>query len=372
MSELTALMLLVTVSALFIYRPASAQTIDVALYHTSLARQGPGLLLRDILGSKDPQVEAVVAVITHAAPDILLLLDVDYDHGLVALTALRDRISAAGAVYPHVFALPPNTGVATGLDLDSDGRTGGPRDAQGYGQFAGQGGMAILSRHPVQTDQLQDHSAHLWRDLPGALLTLSEGTPLLQHEALAVQRLSSTGHWAIPFDVAGQTLWLLAFHATPPVFDGPEDRNGRRNHDEARFWSLYLDGQFGYAPINRFVIIGDSNMDPEDSEGRPKAMQALLSDPRLSDPRPRGSGVQDATAGHRGDPALDTARWPDPGPGNFRVDYILPSADLRVLSSQILWPDTDDPLTAKVRTASRHHLVSVTLDWPPPTTVTLE
>ena len=342
-----------------------ADTIDIALFHTSLARQGPGLLLRDIAGGRDAQVNAVVQVITHAAPDILLLLDVDYDHGLVTLTALRDRIASAGLTYPHVFALPPNTGVATGLDLDGDGRRGGPRDAQGYGQFAGQGGMAILSRYPVLTAQVQDHSARLWRDLPGALLTLPDGTPLLQPEVLAVQRLSSTGHWVVPFDVHDHVLSLLAFHATPPVFDGPEDRNGRRNHDEARFWSLYLDGAFGPAPESAFVIIGDSNMDPYDSEGRPAAMRALLDDPRLTDPHPKGGGAGMATPGQRGDPALDTVRWPDPGPGNFRVDYILPSADLTPRAARVLWPDPSDPMAAIAQTASRHHLVSVTLDWPP-------
>lgn len=350
---------------LILLKPVAAETLKVALYHTSLSRQGPGLLLRDILGGNDPQVQAVVQVIASAAPDILLLLDVDYDHGLVTLKALRDRIAEAGADYPHVFALPPNTGVATGLDLDRDGRRGDPRDAQGYGQFAGQGGMALLSRYAVRTDQVQDHSTRLWRDIPGALLTLADGTALMDHAAAALQRLSSTGHWVIPLDVGGQTLWMLAFHATPPVFDGPEDRNGRRNHDETRFWSQYLDGQFGPPPDNRFVIIGDSNMDTADSEGRPEAMLALLSDPRLSDPHPQGGGAQAATAGQRGDPALDTARWPDPGPGNFRVDYILPSADLTVQSAQVLWPDNDDPLASAVQMASRHHLVSVTLDWPP-------
>lgn len=342
-----------------------ADTLDIALFHTSLARQGPGLLLRDIAGGKDPQVTAVVQIITDAAPDILLLLDVDYDHGLVTLKALRDRLAAAGIDYPHVFALPPNTGVATDLDLDGDGRLDGPRDAQGYGQFAGQGGMAILSRHPVITDQVQDHSARLWRDMPGALLTHPDGAPLLGHKILGQQRLSNTGHWAVPFDVEGQTLWLLAFHATPPVFDGPEDRNGRRNHDEAKFWSLYLDGVFGPAPADRFVIIGDSNMDPHDSEGRPEAMKALLNDPRLIDPRPTGGGAQMATPGQKGDPAQDTVRWPEPGPGNFRVDYILPSADLTVTAARVHWPALSDPMSAVGQTASRHHLVSVTLDWPP-------
>jgi len=33
----------------------------------------------------------------------------------------------------------------------------------------------------------------------------------------------------------------------PPTFDGPEDRNGKRNHDEIRFWTDYVTpGQGGY------------------------------------------------------------------------------------------------------------------------------
>ena len=342
-----------------------AEGVSVGLFHTSLARQGPGLLLRDIRGGQDPQVAAVAKVIGTSAPDILLLLDVDFDHGLVTLAALRDRIAAEGASYPHLFALAPNSGIATGLDLDGDGRLGGPRDAQGYGQFAGQGGMAILSRYPVQTDLVQDHSALLWRDLPQALLTLADGGPVLGDDASAVQRLSSTGHWVVPIKVQGQRLWLLAFHATPPVFDGPEDRNGRRNHDEVRFWSLYLDGVFGPAPKDRFVIIGDSNMDIADSEGRPEAMRDLLDDPRVTDPQPRGDGNA-AGSEPQGDTGLDTARWPAPGPGNLRVDYILPSSDLKVRAAQVLWPAPDDPQRASVEAASRHHLVSVTLEWPPP------
>ena len=40
---------------------------------------------------------------------------------------------------------------------------------------------------------------------------------------------------------------FLVSHPTPPVFDGPEDRNGRRNHDEIRFWADYISpGQGGY------------------------------------------------------------------------------------------------------------------------------
>ena len=76
-------------------------------------RPGPGLLLRDILRG-DPQAGAVAEVVAHVSPDVLILQGVDYDHGQEALRALRDLIGAAGAEYPHVFALQPNSGMASG------------------------------------------------------------------------------------------------------------------------------------------------------------------------------------------------------------------------------------------------------------------
>ena len=38
----------------------------------------------------------------------------------------------------------------------------------------------------------------------------------------------------------GKTVHFLVSHPTPPVFDGPEDRNGTRNFDEIRFWADYV------------------------------------------------------------------------------------------------------------------------------------
>ena len=51
-----------------------------------------------------------------------------------------------------------------------------------------------------------------------------------------IMRLSSKSHWDVPVNIGGQIIHLLASHPTPPIFDGIEDRNGRRNHDEIRFW----------------------------------------------------------------------------------------------------------------------------------------
>ena len=50
------------------------------------------MLLRDLRRGKDADLNAVEAVIADLSPDVLLLTDVDFDHGLAALSALRDRL----------------------------------------------------------------------------------------------------------------------------------------------------------------------------------------------------------------------------------------------------------------------------------------
>jgi hypothetical protein len=116
-----------------------------------------------------------------------------------------------------------------------------------------------------------------------------------------------------------------------------------------------------------FVVLGDLNADPEDGDGRREAVRALLAHPRVQDPRPASPGGAAAAAAQgganatqRGDPALDTADWRDSGgPGNLRVDYALPSADLEVAGAGVFWPAPDGPLARLVtggrRPASSDH-----------------
>lgn len=333
---------------------AAAETLRVGLYHTELGREGPGLLLRDIQGGNDPQVRAVIRVLRAARADVLVLAGVDYDFEGRTLGALAEAIGG----YPFRYAARPNRGWQSGLDLDGDGRTGGMGDAFGWGRFAGQGGLAVLSRLPIAVGKVRDHSRLRWSALPGNI------APAGTHPE---QRLSTSAHWEVPLALAsGKWLTLLIWHATPPVFDGPEDRNGRRNHDEAAFWRARLDGFLGPPPEPPFLLAGFANLDPEDGDGRPAALRALLTDPRLTDPRPRSAGGAAAARRdggvnlrHRGDPALDTADWGDKSgrPGNLRVDYLLPSADLRVAGSGVLWPEPDTSLGRDVVAASRHRLV---------------
>jgi hypothetical protein len=337
--------------------PAPAEPLRVATWNVGLSRSGPGLLVAELSKAEAPQIAAVVRVLVALDADVILLTALDYDRGGVALGLLADRLVAAGAAYPHRLAFRPNTGMQTGLDIDGNGRTGDPADAQGWGLFSGQGGMAILSRLPLDADAARDFSAFLWRDLPEA--RLPDGMSAAVQD---VQRLATTGFWDVPVLTDGGPLHILAWHATPPVFDGPEDRNGRRNHDEAMFWHLYLDRALPMAPADApFVLLGDGNLDPADGDGLREAIAGLVAHPALQDPAPRG-GHGRVEPGHKGDPALDTALYDRIG--GLRLDYVLPSSGLTVTGSGVLWPAPADPLAADLAAASRHFPVWVDLELP--------
>jgi len=348
----------------------AAAPLRIASFNVSLGRKGPGLLLRDIERGKDAQIRAVEAIIAEVNPDVLILNGFDHDFGGAALAAFAQHLAQRGASYPFRFALRPNTGLRTGLDLDGDGKTGMPGDAQGYGRFSGARGMAVLSRLPVLQGSARDYSARLWRDFPGALMPRRpDGSPFPSARAWAVQRLSTTAHWSVPLRLRdGRILRLLLANPTPPVFDGPEDRNGRRNHDEVSFLSrLISKGQV----TQPFVIAGDLNIDPRDGAGLKDAIRDILANPALRDPRPTSKGARVAARQQAGantrhlTPAkMDTVDWRDrPGPGNMRVDYVLPSADLGISDTGVFWPAPGekgaDLLATATRHGTRHRLVWV-------------
>lgn len=138
--------------------------------------------------------------------------------------------------------------------------------------------MALLSRFPIQTDSAQDFTETLWRDLPEALRPESEGKVFPSEEAWVVQRLSSVGHWIVSVETPLGPVQILAAHPTPPIYDGPEDRNGKRNHDEARLWSLLLNGWKG-TEITRPILLTEAGIDPARPDHRPEALRALLTGP---------------------------------------------------------------------------------------------
>jgi len=159
----------------------------------------------------------------------------------------------------------------------------------------------------------------------------------------------------------------LASHPTPPAFDGPEDRNGRRNHDEIRFWNDYLTpaksgyirddaGTVGGFQGKAFIIMGDQNSDPVDGGSLNDAIGALLANPRVNATFVPGSaGAVEAGAAQgganetqRGDPRFDTADFNDRVAGNLRVDYLLPSTGVRICGGGVFWPGRAEPAGALV------------------------
>lgn len=376
---------------------AQADPLRVATFNLSLNRNAPGQLVADLSTGANAQARTVAEIIQRADPDVVLLNEFDYVEGGVAADLFRDNYlevsqnGAPAADYPYAFVAPSNTGIPSGFDLNNDGTVGGGDDAFGFGVFEGQYGMLVLSKHPIVTDDVRTFQHFLWKDMPGALLPDDPATAApadwYSPDELAVMRLSSKSHWDVPVQVGRQTVHLLASHPTPPTFDGAEDRNGRRNHDEIRFWADYVtpgQGRYiyddagvrgGLNPSQAFVIAGDQNADPLDGDSVDAAIDQLLGNKRIVDPLPTSDGAVEAAAlqgganaTHRGDAAFDTADFADTAPGNLRADYVLPSRKLRVADAGVFWPVSSDSLSALTGTfpfpSSDHRLVWVDVELP--------
>ena len=367
--------------------------LRVATFNVSLNRSNAGDLVTELSTPGSAQPSVIAEIIQRVNPDIVLINEFDYDETGAAAAGFKANyleVSQNGAVpvtYPHMFLAPSNTGIPSGLDLDNDGSDTGPGDSFGFGFFPGQFGMLVLSKYPIDLDNTRTFQNFLWKDMPGALLPVDPDTndPYYTQEELDVFRLSSKSHWDVAVDVNGQTIHILASHPTPPVFDGAEDRNGRRNNDEIRFWADYITpgqasyiyddaGQFGGLAANApFVIVGDLNADPTDGDSVAGAATQLLLNAQVNTSRTPSSlgGTEQSAAqggannGHVGNPAFDTADFADTAPGNLRVDYALPSANLNLVKAGVFWPESTDPLFGLVGTfpfpSSDHRLVWVDL-----------
>ncbi|MEM9302144.1 MAG: endonuclease/exonuclease/phosphatase family protein, partial [Pseudomonadota bacterium] len=226
--------------------------VRVASFNVALNFPESGGLAAALATGDHGPARKLAAIIQTVRPDVLLLNEVDHDPDMAGLTLLRDRFLAVGSDdrdgmrYEHTFTAPVNTGVPSGADLDRNGSIGGPGDAFGFGAFPGQYGMAVLSRLPIDVGGARTFQELPWSALPAPAWPIDPetGESWYDDDAKRVLRLSSKSHWDIPVELpGGATLHLLASHPTPPVFDGPEDRNGLRNADEIRFWRYYIDGE---------------------------------------------------------------------------------------------------------------------------------
>jgi hypothetical protein len=362
-------------------------TRRIATFKASLNRSSLGALDRDLSTPNDAQARAVAEIIQRVRPDILLLQEFDFDANGTSLLKFEanylehSQNGAKPIQFTYHFFAESNTGIPSGLDLDNDGRVAGGADALGFGEFPGQYGMMLLSRFPIDETRVRTFRKFLWRDMPEATLPDDPATPApadwYSSAELAALPLSSKSHWDVPIRIGKRTLHVFASHPTPPAFDGPEDRNGLRNHDEVRFWNDYIaeqkyfrddEGKRGGFRGGSFIVMGDLNSDPVDGASIKDSIRSLLENPRVNaGPTPSSSGGTAAAAQggmnatHSGDPRFDTADFNDRGVGNLRVDYLLPSKDVTVCAAGIFWPGEKDPLARLVwgepAPSSDHRLV---------------
>jgi hypothetical protein len=410
---LAALVILALATALLGAPPVGAkgppETVRFATFNASLNRGNPGQALADLSVPGNAQAAAVAEIIQRTRPEVLLINEFDFEPNNALAIKFQENyldVSQNGADpidYPYVYVAPSNTGVPSGFDLDNSGSVVGPNDAHGFGFFAGQFGMAVFSTHPIDYSAVRTFQLFKWVDMPGALLPDDPGNPApadwySEEELTDAEhgfRLSSKSHWDVPIVVGGTIVHFLVSHPTPPVFDDPPafpagvDFNGRRNHDEIRFWADYVTpgaggyiyddagGTGGLAPGSKFVIAGDQNSDPLDGDSIPGSIQQLLDNPRVNTSvTPSSAGAVEASdtqtnlgvnASHLSDPAHDTADFAEP-PGNLRADYVLPSRNLRITDAAVFWPIQADPLSALTGTfpfpSSDHRLVWVDVQVP--------
>jgi endonuclease/exonuclease/phosphatase family metal-dependent hydrolase len=345
----------------------------------------------DLRRDDHSRLDRAAARVQALAPDILLVNEMTYDQpgapgyragepeGHNAQRFAHHYLSQPqadtleGISYQPVM-LPVNTGIPSGFDLNNDGRVvstvpevpGPPddgsvasqteagraygNDAWGFGTFPGQYGMALFVRDnlTVLRDSIRTFRLLEWSSMPNAAVPVDSttGEPWYADAEWDAMRLSSKSHWDIPVRLPdGSVLHVLASHPTPPGFDGVAQRNNRRNHDEIRLWTDYLDRRSyieddsgragGLHAQAQFVVMGDLNADPDDESRFRDAVRALIDHPRT-----QGDVVPTASpAGMNAFADLTpdaTAEW------GGRIDYVLPSVGLSVDDSGVWRPVARD------------------------------
>jgi 3-phytase len=388
-AAITAAVLLVALLLPTSIAAKSERVVRFATFNASLNRNAAGQALEHLSRPGNAQADAVAEIIQRIRPDVLLINEFDfYPDGQLADAFQKNYLGRAHNGAPAInyrfsFVAPSNTGITSGFDLNNNGvydDTPGDGaygdDSFGFGEFEGKFGMAVYSRYPIDYAAIRTFQHFLWKDMPGALLPDDASTeaPMDWYSPaeLEVFRLSSKSHWDVPIRIGRETVHFLVSHPTPPVFDGLEDRNGKRNNDEIRFWADYVTGGAagsyiyddagdfgGLAAGETFVIAGDQNSDPLDGDSIDGSIQQLLDHPLVNtELTPSSAGgpywadVQDAlNDSHLSDPLYDTADFcdtpafpPCSGPGNLRADYVLPSIDLSIEDGAVFWPVGGDPL----------------------------
>ncbi|MCX5688447.1 MAG: endonuclease/exonuclease/phosphatase family protein [Planctomycetota bacterium] len=373
---------------------AQPVTIRIATFNVEDIRT------QDLADASSSRLGRIARTIAAIRPNIILLNEMAYDmpggpgweEGTKPGSNARRFVDQYLATLPDMpkyraWMPPTNTGMPSGFDLDNDGKAAdspGPidpaapaasptamqrsyaNDCYGYGTFPGQYGFALLIDERLELDEaaIRTFMRFPWSYMQGGYMpTDAAGKAWFSPEESKFVRLSSKTFIDAPVKLPnGAVIHLLCSHPTPPAFDGPEQRNKKRNHDEIRLIGEYIgDAPFlvddneregGLGRFDSFVILGDLNADPKKGNSfRDPIIRHLASNPRVN-----FEFVPTSTLAVPGLEPADTASF------KLRVDYVLPSKDLKVLKGEV-WRHAPE---GGATFPSDHFPVYLDLSVPPP------
>ncbi|WP_407332831.1 endonuclease/exonuclease/phosphatase family protein [Enterovibrio sp. 27052020O] len=341
-----------------------------ATFNVAMSADQPDQMFSSLRRADNARFNRLAAIIQCCQADVLLLCEFDHhgeggDDGMLAYFQAnylnQPQYGQRPITYPYHYLPPTNTGLPL---FDGEDIAHAPERAQGFGRHHGQYGFVLLSKYPLDIENARTWQSFLWQNLPNNRMP-KEYFETSVRERL---RLSSKNHVAIPVIVGEDTIHVVACHPTPPVFDGAEKRNLKRNADELRLLhdilrnkSYLVDDQGkagGLAEGVSFVVMGDLNADPRNGEGDKKMISRLLADANVqSELVPKSEGAAHFVRGRHIQNVSQATHQ-----RGLRLDYVLPSKDLRVKETGVFWPVPDAPLISLLTDSAGKLRASVSSD----------
>lgn len=365
-----ALALLFLVPAARAQEDAGDVTLRAAVFEVGEIRT------RDLLTPDSPRLKRLAEIVQRTRPNILLLSGISYDtpggpdvkpgeapgqngQRFADSYLAVPQAEGLGPLKLKSFMAPVNSGMASGMDLDHNGRIvtefpepgSGPvgglaasysGDCWGAGAYPGQCGMALLvdERLTIEADKSRTFRKMPWDYVLGSMIPPaapgSDAKSWYTDRERLLVRLSSVGHWDVPVALPnGAVVHILCSRPATPTGDSPPTFATRRNHDEIRLWADYIedagylvddaDRAGGIQAGSSFVLLGNLGRSPEPKAGPDDVITTVLYGAR-------GVNHEITPESPVSVPGLDMTATTF---GNVRADYVLPSRDLGIAAAGI-------------------------------------
>ncbi|MFC3093479.1 endonuclease/exonuclease/phosphatase family protein [Alteromonas sediminis] len=367
----------------FMNMPVARQNHFIKQWHENTLSSDQRSLAERVI-----QIRNVAAIIQKVRPDVLLLNEFNNDgegkNNQALVGFLRNYLAVSQSLnsvdggewlepitYPYIENYATNTGLNAGIDLNNNGYSkNDPNDAYGFGFYHGHYAFALLSKFEIDSENTRTFQTFKRKDLPDAVnpkIVLCDGkSPIpegmkcgdtwFSEQQWQTLRLSSKNHVDAPIRIPTPngtvTVNALLSHPTPPAFDTVTDNNKYRNSAENLFWYHYLNGHQGiYDDAGKseafngesFVIMGDLNADitwGTTTDPRFNGIQQLMAHERVHKDVAQLNGAFIPTSlGALEEPNRRQHPHPQIRTATFgsRVDYAVPSANLKVIDSGVYW-----------------------------------